>query len=188
MHKNQTVRLITFTALLVALGVVLDRLSVLNPGWKIGFGFIPVVIAAILYGPVIAAIVYGLSDLIAALLLPIGPYFPGFTLCAALMGAVYGIFLYKKNEDSDMPFSVGLKWKKISFFGNIVPPTVINSLIGLFINTVWVSILYESKAYWGWFMYRLPQYAVLIPLNLVLIPALLHLSEKLNKFTSKKVR
>ncbi len=188
MHKNQTVRLITFTALLVALGVVLDRLSVLNPGWKIGFGFIPVVIAAILYGPVIAAIVYGLSDLIAALLLPIGPYFPGFTLCAALMGAVYGIFLYKKNEDSDMPLSVGLKWKKISFFGNIVPPTVINSLIGLFINTVWVSILYESKAYWGWFMYRLPQYAVLIPLNLVLIPALLHLSEKLNKFTSKKVR
>lgn len=188
MHRNQIVRLITFTALLVALGVVLDRLSVLNPGWKIGFGFIPVVVAAVLYGPVVAALVYGLSDLIAALLLPIGPYFPGFTACAAVMGAVYGIFLYQKKDDTALPLSVGLKWKKITFMGNILPPTVINSLIGLFINTVWVSILYDSKAYWGWWMYRLPQYAVLIPLNLVLIPTLIHLCEKLSKFTSKKVR
>lgn len=185
MHKNQIVRLITFTALLVALGVVLDRLSLLNPGWKIGFGFIPVVVAAILYGPVVSAIVYGLSDLLAALLFPIGPYFPGFTICAALMGAIYGLFLYAGEQDG---ICMGLKWKKVSFFPNIILPTVINSLIGLFINTVWVSILYDSKAYWGWFMYRLPQYAVLIPLNLVLIPALIHLCKKLRKFTLKRVR
>ena len=129
MHKNQTVRLITFTALLIALGVILDRLSVLNPGWKIGFGFIPVVVAAVLYGPSVAAIVYALSDLLAALLFPIGPYFPGFTVCAAVMGAVYGLFLYGK---------------KVKFFPNIILPTIINCLIGLFVNTIWVSILYYS--------------------------------------------
>ena len=173
MHKNQTVRLITFTALLVALGVILDRLSLLNPGWKIGFGFIPVVVAAVLYGPAVSAIVYGLSDLLAALLFPIGPYFPGFTVCAAVMGAVYGVFLYNKRA---------------RFFPNIVLPTVINCLIGLFVNTIWVSILYDSKAYWGWFVYRLPQYAILIPLNLVLIPAIIHLCGQLKKFTLKRVR
>ena len=173
MHKNQTVRLITFTALLVALGVILDRLSLLNPGWKIGFGFIPVVVAAVLYGPAVSAIVYGLSDLLAALLFPIGPYFPGFTVCAAVMGAVYGVFLYNKRA---------------RFFPNIVLPPVINCLIGLFVNTIWVSILYDSKAYWGWFVYRLPQYAILIPLNLVLIPAIIHLCGKLKKFTLKRVR
>ena len=154
MHKNQTVRLITFTALLIALGVILDRLSVLNPGWKIGFGFIPVVVAAVLYGPSVAAIVYALSDLLAALLFPIGPYFPGFTVCAAVMGAVYGLFLYGK---------------KVKFFPNIILPTIINCLIGLF-------------------MYRLPQYAVLVPLNLVLIPAVIHLCRKLKKFTLERAR
>ena len=70
MHKNQTVRLITFTAFLVALGVVLDRLSMLSPALKVGCGFVPVVVAAVLYGPIGSAIVYGLSDLVAALVLP----------------------------------------------------------------------------------------------------------------------
>lgn len=183
MHKNQTVRLITFTALLVALGVVLDRLSMLSPALKVGFGFVPVVVAAVLYGPIVSAIVYGLSDLVAALVLPFGPYFPGFTLCAALMGAVYGIFLHKKNEESAFPLETGIKWKKITFWKNILPPTVINSLIGLFINTIWVSMLYDSKTYWGFFVTRIFQYAVLIPLNFVLIPVLMGLCGKISKVT-----
>ncbi len=188
MHKNQTVRLITFTALLTSLGVVLDRLSMLAPALKVGFGFVPVVVAAVLYGPVVAAIVYGLSDLIAALVFPIGPYFPGFTVCAALMGAVYGIFLHKRNESSAFPLEVGIKWSRITFLGNILPPTVINSMIGLFINTIWVSVLYDSKTYWGFFLTRIFQYALLIPLNLALIPILIRLCEKLSRLTDRGAR
>ena len=88
------------------------------------------------------------------------------------MGIVYGFFLYKKE--------------KIGFFKNILPPVIINNLVfGLLINTVWVSILYGSKTYWGWFVYRLPEYAVLVPVAAVLIPAILKLTKELKRIVNK---
>lgn len=86
-----SIRVLTVLAMLLAMTIMLDRfpgLSVKTPGWKIGFSFIPPMIAAMLYGPIEAALVYGLSDLIGATLFPFGPYHPGFTVVAALMGFV----------------------------------------------------------------------------------------------------
>ena len=72
--KGMTVRVITTSAVLVALEIVLNRFCSINTfGWKIGFSFVPVVAAAVVYGPVVGAIVGGLGDLIGALLFPIGP-------------------------------------------------------------------------------------------------------------------
>ena len=159
---------ICITAMLTAIGFVLDRLlTISTPAVKINLAFLPAVFAAVLLGPVYGACVYGLTDLIGAILLPFGPYHPGFTVCAAVMGALYGVFLYKKE--------------KITFI-NIVIPVVINCLvIGLFINTAWVSMLYGSKTYWGWFAYRLLEYAVLVPVQLALIPAALKLCGRITR-------
>ena len=89
-----TTRTLTLTALLTALEIVLSRfLSISAWNTKIGFAFVPVVIAALLLGPVWAGIAAALADFLGAVLFPVGPYFPGFTLTAFLMGAVYGLFL-----------------------------------------------------------------------------------------------
>lgn len=180
-------KIITFSALLIALEIVLNRFcSINNAGWKIGFSFVPVVVAALLYGPVVGAIVGGLGDLIGALLFPIGPYFPGFTVCAALTGFVYGLFLYRKGDDDGVRRTVGgfslfKNESKVEFI-HIIAPVLINSIvIGLFINTTWVSILYGSKTYWGWFLYRLPEYALMIPVRIIIIPVLVKLCGKLKK-------
>ena len=171
-------------ALLVAMEVVLNRfLSINTAGWKIGFAFIPPTMAAILYGPVESAIVYALSDFLGAMLFPIGPYHPGFTVCAALMGIVAGLFLNKR------PFSIlknsplaEKEWGKIRFFPNIAAPVVINcAVLGLFVNTIWVAQLYGSRTYGGWFMYRLPEYSIMIPVQMVIIPALLQVADLLKK-------
>ena len=83
------------------------------------------------------------------------------------MGAVYGWFLYGR---------------KAKLFPHILLPSLINNLIlGLGVNTLWVSILYGSRTYWGWFVYRLPEYAILIPVNLLLLPVLLRLADQLKK-------
>lgn len=76
--------------MLVAVHVLLSRILSVN-AWnmKIGLAFLPVYAAAYLYGPWIAAIVGGLGDLIGALIFPIGPYFPGFTLSCALTGVIF---------------------------------------------------------------------------------------------------
>ncbi len=189
MKKRIPVRLLTICAMLTALTVVLNRFgSIHTAGWTIGFSFIPVVAAAILYGPVTAAVVGGLSDLIGALLFPFGPYFPGFTATAALMGAVYGWFLYGKDpirrEKTDRR-SKKHRGKRTyaRFFPDVILPTLINNVVlGLYINTIWVSILYDSRNYGGWFAYRLPEYAVLVPLNLIFIPILLTVCRRLRKF------
>ncbi|MBE6541976.1 MAG: folate family ECF transporter S component [Ruminococcaceae bacterium] len=182
MNKRFTLRVIVYSALLVAIEVVLNRFCSINTiGLKIGFGFVPIVVAAIMFGPIPAAVVYGLADLIGSLLFPIGPYFPGFTVSAVIMGAVYGLFLYKKPSD------VSAEGKPtIKFFPNIVMPVLINSIaIGLFINTGWVSILSGQRTYWGWFIYRIPEYLILIPVNLVLIPIIYRICGMLKKTVFK---
>ncbi|MCR5808789.1 MAG: folate family ECF transporter S component [Clostridiales bacterium] len=180
-----SIRVLTALAMLLAMTIMLDRfpgLSIKTPGWKIGFSFIPPMLAAILYGPVEAAIVYGLADLIGAVLFPFGPYHPGFTVIAALMGFILGVFLNKR------PFAFAggrAEWKKISFFPNCVLPVVINCLVlGLLVNTLWVSQLYGSKTYWGWFVYRLLEYAILVPVQLVMLPVILKLGERIRRTTT----
>lgn len=178
----RALRVMIIMAMLIAMTVVLDRtpgLSIKTPGWKIGFSFIPPMIAAALLGPVEAAIVYGLSDLIGALLFPFGPYHPGFTIVAALMGFLLGLFLNKR------PFAFAKsekEWQKIRFFPNMLVPVVVNSLLlGLVVNTLWVAQLYGSKTYGGWFTYRLVEYCILVPVQLVIAPGVVKLCELLKK-------
>lgn len=149
------------TAVMAALSMILNRFaSIHTMGWTIGFAFVPIVLVAILNGPWPAAIAGALADFVGAILFPFGPYFPGFTVVGAIMGLVYGLFLHREK----------LRWWQV-----VLPAVINNAILGLVVNTVWVSILYGSKTYWGWFVYRLPEYAVLVPMNLLFIPVLFRL-------------
>ena len=95
--KKIDVKSIALMGLLIALEIILSRfLSIAAWNLKIGFSFIPVVIAAILLGPVEAALVGAIADFLGAVLFPIGAYFPGFTLTQFIVGLVFGLLLYKK--------------------------------------------------------------------------------------------
>ena len=184
MQNKYRIRLLVNGAMLIALEIVLNRfLSINTMGLKIGFSFVPIVIGAAMYGPYFAAAIYALADLIGALLFPIGTYHPGFSICAALMGLIYGFCLYQKPSCPEKTtFGRFTGHGIIPYFPNVVIPPVVNSLvIGLFINTCWVAMLYGSKTYWGWFFYRLSEYAVLVPLQMILIPILLRLCRELRK-------
>jgi len=130
MHQkfSNTHRLVIM-ALLVAISVILSRfLSIAAWNLKIGFAFVPIALAGILLGPVPAAIVAGLADLIGAILFPFGQFFPGFTFTAVVNGLLFGIFLYKKSN-----------------FKNIVMASVITQILGsLLLNTLWISIMYGA--------------------------------------------
>ena len=95
MNKTKKrIRFLACIAMLSAMQVVLSRfLSIQTPVVKIGFGFVPVMFAGALYGAGGGALAGALSDVVGALLFPSGSYFPGYTLTAALSGAVYGWML-----------------------------------------------------------------------------------------------
>lgn len=165
--KVFSVQSLVTMATLVAMEIVLSRmLSYSVWDMKIGFAFLPVVIAAIVLGPVRATIVAALADFLGAILFPIGAYFPGFTLTAALVGLLYGLFLHK-----DQPF-----WKIL------VSVSIHQLILSLLLNTYWISVLYGSP-FPPLLVTRLLQCAVMIPVELLVIGLLV---KTLGNFMRKK--
>lgn len=122
-------RTLCVLGVLLALEIVLSRfLSISAWNIKIGFSFVPIVLSAMLYGPLPAALVAALGDFLGALLFPVGPYFPGFTLTAFLTGLTFGFFLYGKRGAARSAAAVG----------------VVQFILGLLMNTFWISVLYDS--------------------------------------------
>lgn len=84
-------------AVCLALYFVLDRffaIHLLANQYKLSF--IPVIVAAVFLGPVWGMAVGGLGDLLSAVLMPMGAYFPGFSIVSALIGLTFGLFCHKK--------------------------------------------------------------------------------------------
>ena len=166
-RKIISIQSIVVMATLVAMEIVLSRmLSYSVWDMKIGFAFLPVVIAAIVLGPVRAAIVAALADFLGAILFPIGAYFPGFTLTAALVGILYGLFLHK-----DQPF-----WKIL------ISVSIHQLILSLLLNTYWISVLYDSP-FTALLVTRLLQCAVMIPVELLMIGLMV---KTLGEFLRKK--
>ncbi len=180
MQKFSTRMLVTLSVL-VALQVVLTRFCSFN-AWnvRIGLGFTALVIAAIFYGPIAAAIVGGLGDLIGSLAFPTGPYFPGFTLTQVLMGLVFGFALYKKYSATSMDMQGSVTDKTTSIIPNvplsqlarIIIAVLINQcILSLFMNTMWISLLYGSS-FTALLSTRAMQAAVTAPIQIVIITVL----------------
>lgn len=126
--KKISLRTIAVLGLLTALEIIISRfLSISTESLKLGFSFVVVAFAAREYGVLGGAVVGGAGDLLGAILFPIGPYFPGFTLTAALCGTVYGI-LFKT-------YTV----KKI-----VAAQLINNFILGGLLNTLWISVLYGA--------------------------------------------
>ena len=151
--KTFNTRTLVTMGLLLAIEIVLSRFVSIN-AWniKIGFNFVPVAIAAMLYGPLGGGIVAAMGDFLGAILFPIGPYFPGFTLTAFLTGSVLGLLLKKKTT----PLRIGAA-------------VAVNQLVlGLFLNTYWISVLYTSP-FWPLLVTRIVQCVLLLVVQFVVI-------------------
>ena len=97
--RNSNTHKIAAAAMLVAIEIILSRfLSISTPIVKISLSFIPLSLLASLCGPLYSCAGAAMADFIGATLFPIGAYFPGYTLTAAMTGLTYGIFLRNKRD------------------------------------------------------------------------------------------
>ena len=76
MYTKVNARCISMIGVLVALEIVLSRFTIHTWNLKIGFSFVPVVVAAIFYGPLAAGLVGAIGDILSAVLFPVGAFFP----------------------------------------------------------------------------------------------------------------
>lgn len=150
--KKNFTRQLCVLALLTAAAIVLSRFVPVINLWntKIDFSFAAVMLAACISGPIGGMVVGGLADFIGAVLFPIGTYFPGFTVTAALTGLVFGLLLHKKCN-----------------LLRIIIAVVSTQLVcGLLLNTVFISILY-TKAFTALLVTRLVQFAVMSVVEII---------------------
>ncbi len=147
-------------AMLTALEVVLSRLVpvVSSQQIKISFAFLPVAIAAYLYGIKGGALVAGVGDVVGALMFPVGEFFPGFTVTAILVGVCFGAFLGKKADGKFNPF-----------LRSFIPVLITQLFLSLGLNTFWISFMYHSP-FLGVLVPRIVQTLVMIAVQSAVIP------------------
>ena len=165
---------IILSAMLLSILIVLSRFfSIKSSFLVISFSFIPMMLAGIYLGPKYAATIAGLGDLIGAILFPFGAYFPGFTISSALIGFIYGIFLYKKPEESrkDFKFIIQL----------IISSILVLIGIKILLESVFLNVLY-GKAYVAVIASRLVTQVIMIPVQVITI---FILEKALRPFTKK---
>lgn len=151
-HGFSTERL-TYIALLTALQIILGNVTQLPfLGKQFTFGYLPIALAGALMGPWAALIVGALGDFFGAHLFPQGAYFVGFTITNALVGVGYGLILYKRRPS----------WLRALL------ATLMLTVLNLFLNSLWLSVLYASRAYWGWVSVRAVTYAIEAPVQVAL--------------------
>lgn len=122
---------IIITALLIALAVVLSKLLSINLAFlRIGFGFIPIAVLAILFGPIWAGVASAIADVLGAIIFPTGAFFPGFTVSAFLTGLIFGLFLYKKE----------ITWAR-----SFISCALVCLLVNLLLNTYWLTFFISSE-------------------------------------------
>ncbi len=94
---------LTALGMLLALRVIVgifanSTMALFGNAVKISINFLPIAVAAALFGPIGAGLVGALGDIISFFLNSAGTtYFPGFTINGFITGIILGIFLYKNN-------------------------------------------------------------------------------------------
>ena len=125
--KKISTEKLVFTAFMIALEIVLSKIVSVNISFlRIGFGFLPIAILAIMYGAWWSGIAYAIGDVIGGFLFPTGAFFPGFTVTALLTGIIFGLVLHKK---------------KVTIKRALVASTLVCVLCNLLLNTYWLTFI-----------------------------------------------
>ncbi|MGN0710400.1 MAG: folate family ECF transporter S component [Anaerovoracaceae bacterium] len=154
MRNNSRLTKMVIVGLFIALEIILTRFCSINtPIIRIGFGFLPVAMLAIMFGPLWAGVAYAIGDILGMMIFPSGQYFPGFTLTAFLTGLIFGLVLYNK---------------KITYVRSFFAALVVCGVLNLCLDTLWLYIL-TGQGILALLPARLLKVAIAIPIQTILI-------------------
>jgi ECF transporter S component (folate family) len=156
---------IVLAGIFIAMIVILSRfLAIKLPGFKIGFSYVPAYLAGFLLGPIYAAAVNTLADLIGSTLFPFGAYFVGYTITTAMNGLIYGFMLHKiyKEDLSNKEILIRL----------IIAACVAQLLVNGILNTLWIAIT-QDKAFFVIAGGRFIKEIIMVPIQVISMYAII---------------
>lgn len=164
-NTRELTRMITTLGILTALCVVISLfLTIHTQTMKITLTFIPIALAARLYGPAGGGIVAGLADIIEVLVHPVGTWFPPITLTGIAVGVFFG-FLFRHKAD---------------ILRIIIAALVSELVVSLLITTLWLHILYGSP-YHVLLIGRVVQILIMTGIKIAVLPPLFRIADRLTR-------
>ncbi|WP_057769614.1 folate family ECF transporter S component [Lactobacillus selangorensis] len=165
--QKLTTRKLTWMAILMALQIVLGKLSFGTSFVQVSPGFIATALLGYYFGPWWAGLAGILTDLLSNGLFGItggGPFFLGFTLSVFVGGWLYGLFLYPEHHD----------WLRI-----ILAVLFVTVIVNIGLNTLWVHMLYQTpwKVLFG---IRLVKDAIVAPIQILILGLVLRAMGRLH--------
>lgn len=150
---------IIITAIFLAMNIILSRfLSIKTPIIKISFAFIPTMLCATWLGVKWTVLLNVLGDVIGATLFPTGPYFVGYTISTLISALIYGLLLYKKDENT---------YSEKQYIARIIISVVLVALIvNIGLNTLWTSIT-SGKAFLVLLGTRSLKQLITVPIHII---------------------
>ena len=118
-------RTLTIAGMLLALQVALRFIASIDVTEyiRVSFSFLASAVTGALLGPFVSMLTDAMSDVLKGMA-STGPFFPGYTLTAALSGMTYGLCLYKRD----------IKLR------HIITARLIVCALTLGLNTLWLSL------------------------------------------------
>lgn len=155
-------KLISVSALLLAMDVILYKISIGPAFAPVTFGFISMALMGYLYGPIWAGVLEMISNIICFTIFGSGTFQIAFLIGAFLGGFINGVFLYRKN---------------INIFSVIISQLIIMIPISLILNSWLMSILFNAN-FQAIFWSRLFRNLALIPIQIIIIMVVFKAFEK----------
>ena len=165
---------ISLSALLIAVFFVNNRfLAVRLPFATVSLAIITVMFAAFVMGWRWAAVVAGVSEMLAALLVPVGgSWWPEVTLGWIFAGIIFGLFLHRSRNKSDIVLLMNL---------------VISSLIVYVgVHLFYMSAVFygrTSMPFWGFWGYRAAPFFAMMCIQIAIsFPLFKFLRDPIDRF------
>jgi len=156
-NKKMSTKTLVVAAVLVAISIVLSRFCVIyiTPSVRISFGNIPIIIASLMFGPLVGALVGAASDLLGAAFLSGLGWYPWLTVTPILIGIIPAVLckLIKNRRSFVAVFAVVLT-------ADVVGP--------MCWSTYWLSELYNTPIF-SLAVVRVPLYIGIAVLESVVI-------------------
>ncbi len=156
-------RTLATAAVLSAVHLVLNQFTIpVSLLLEVGFDFLAVAAIGYLCGPWVAGLSGIVTDLLGYILRPNGPYFPGWTLSAILVGVLYGLWLYRR------PIKL---WRVVLCKLNMV------LLFNFLLTPLWLHITY-GQSFVVLSSLRLVKNVIKFPLDILLLMLVLKTCER----------
>lgn len=156
-------RTLATAAVLSAVHLVLNQFTIpVSQLLEVGFDFLAVAAIGYLCGPWVAGLSGIVTDLLGYILRPNGPYFPGWTLSAILVGVLYGLWLYRR------PIKL---WRVVLCKLNMV------LLFNFLLTPLWLHITY-GQSFVVLSSLRLVKNIIKFPLDILLLMLVLKTCER----------